>query len=485
MFTRPLSALQTIRKVTSGAMKRGRPSATAAASSSATAAVEETETPVVIDDPYWGSPDACSVADLLSKTDQSKAILHCSDDYLVLNKPADLRMDGPFRATVHKLLTYWYPPPSVLQLVSTATDSATDNKKEKNANRDDDLLMEHILTLHRHNDVTDNELRPCHQLDYATSGVLLVARNAIAADNARIAFEGRLAKKQYLAVLHGHVAIHQEWPLLLPETVESTIESLEVSYRRERGKRRKDTWSGYQPAHALFQQWKQQQRKPQKAPKNYKNYLPDESWQAVWGELQLDESELETMRGWNWNDIKAAQQKAPFERAAVVYNRLQLERNDCVDASSSVAELPTFFRVQGDCDETFYVFAALAQPKDDFAMRIHPKLKDVSSSCNLLAGDTDMDYKPSLTKVTVQSRTQLKGQHVTKVCLEPRTGRRHQLRVHSALVGHAIVGDQTYELPGGSDISERMCLHSFSLEIPLLGKNYKFAANDPFANDSM
>jgi 23S rRNA-/tRNA-specific pseudouridylate synthase len=33
---------------------------------------------------------------------------------------------------------------------------------------------------------------------------------------------------------------------------------------------------------------------------------------------------------------------------------------------------------------------------------------------------------------------------VTKVRLLPRTGRRHQLRVHSMCLGHPIVGDFTY-----------------------------------------
>jgi len=33
---------------------------------------------------------------------------------------------------------------------------------------------------------------------------------------------------------------------------------------------------------------------------------------------------------------------------------------------------------------------------------------------------------------------------VTKVRYHPRTGRRHQLRVHSMSLGHPIVGDYTY-----------------------------------------
>lgn len=36
------------------------------------------------------------------------------------------------------------------------------------------------------------------------------------------------------------------------------------------------------------------------------------------------------------------------------------------------------------------------------------------------------------------------GMPVTKVRFLPRTGRRHQLRVHSLCLGHPIVGDFTY-----------------------------------------
>lgn len=494
-------------------MKRGRPTSTTTAASSSTmssttttmktkAETPETPSVVIVDDPYWGSPEACSLSDLLTKIERSKTVLHCCDDYLVLDKSADLRMDGPFEATVHKLLTYWFPPLSVLQLVSKTTTtefpSATDdpNKEGDAVSYDDDdddgHLMDHVRTLHKHNDVSDNELRPCHQLDYATSGVLLVARNHKSADDARVAFEQRLAQKQYLAILSGHVAIlSEQWPVLLAGSVEEQMEAFEVSYRRERGKRRKDTWKGYQPASSLFMQWKQQQTRkgPPKGSNNNRsrNDMTDENWQEVWEALELPESELEVIRGWGWKDVKAAEQKAPFERAALVYNRLQCERIERENVPPSVTELPTFFRVQGDDAETFYVFAAIAQPEDGFSMCVHPELANSLpslSSCNLIAGDTEMDFKPSLTKVTVQSRSKMNGQCVTKVCLEPRTGRRHQLRVHTALVGHPIVGDQTYQPADAPDISERMCLHAYKLEIPLQGKNYKFEASDPFANDA-
>lgn len=48
-------------------------------------------------------------------------------------------------------------------------------------------------------------LRFCHQLDAATSGLLLAAKTRAAANAASRLFEGRQARKQYLALVFGHV----------------------------------------------------------------------------------------------------------------------------------------------------------------------------------------------------------------------------------------------------------------------------------------
>eukprot|EP00966_Prymnesium_polylepis_P090242 2090079-Prymnesium_polylepis.1 len=48
----------------------------------------------------------------------------------------------------------------------------------------------------------------------------------------------------------------------------------------------------------------------------------------------------------------------------------------------------------------------------------------------------------------------------------PRTGRRHQLRVHLAHIGYPIVGDYTY---ANDKLAHRMFLHAAALELPLRG----------------
>ncbi|MBI2010679.1 MAG: RluA family pseudouridine synthase [Candidatus Colwellbacteria bacterium] len=66
--------------------------------------------------------------------------------------------------------------------------------------------------------------------------------------------------------------------------------------------------------------------------------------------------------------------------------------------------------------------------------------------------------------------------------LSPRTGRTHQIRVHLASLGHAVVGDRIYgpkkiAVPRGA---KRQMLHAYSLEFtPEVGHRLRLAANLP------
>ena len=82
------------------------------------------------------------------------------------------------------------------------------------------------------------------------------------------------------------------------------------------------------------------------------------------------------------------------------------------------------------------------------------------------------------TDLEVLARGTYRGRACTKVLLRPTTGRRHQLRLHCAALGHAIVGDATY---GGDAESPRMMLHARDLRVPLAGRSpLAIAAPDPF-----
>ncbi|XP_023677785.1 RNA pseudouridylate synthase domain-containing protein 1 [Paramormyrops kingsleyae] len=87
--------------------------------------------------------------------------------------------------------------------------------------------------------------------------------------------------------------------------------------------------------------------------------------------------------------------------------------------------------------------------------------------------------KPCQTVLTVLEYGSYDGDPVTKVLLQPLTGRTHQLRVHCSAIGHPIVGDFTYSLRTDS-APYRMMLHAYLLDVPLEGEPIHVTAPDPF-----
>ncbi len=73
--------------------------------------------------------------------------------------------------------------------------------------------------------------------------------------------------------------------------------------------------------------------------------------------------------------------------------------------------------------------------------------------------------KASETDIQVLQRFIYNGQKVSLVQAMPRTGRTHQIRVHMAHIGHALLGDDKYNRNDNSKV-QRLCLHAWKLEIP-------------------
>ncbi|ORZ07815.1 pseudouridine synthase [Absidia repens] len=69
---------------------------------------------------------------------------------------------------------------------------------------------------------------------------------------------------------------------------------------------------------------------------------------------------------------------------------------------------------------------------------------------------------------------------VTKVLLFPKTGRRHQLRVHLQSIGHPIIGDFNYETPYTDTF--RMMLHAYKIHFPLSSGAITIETKDPFVD---
>jgi len=86
--------------------------------------------------------------------------------------------------------------------------------------------------------------------------------------------------------------------------------------------------------------------------------------------------------------------------------------------------------------------------------------------------------KPSHTRWRVLAR----DGETTRVELEPRTGRSHQLRVHLRAIGHPIVGDALYAPPSVRASAARLLLHASQLTLthPVGGERLTFHSTTPF-----
>ena len=419
--------------------------------------------PQVIDNPCWGGKniDEHSLACLLSlikagyfdsKTSDNETtsdpthhsiLLHDDADYLVLNKPPDLRMDGPFPATVHKLVTLWNPPPSLLQLCNVPEGKIDDHDMQQ-------VLMGAISKLTKHNDLKDNFIRGTHQLDYATSGVLLMAKSKVAAAAACKSFEDRVTKKEYLAIVHGN--IRTDSMMLLNEKEEDTLKrwksgDLEKSYRKGRnmffrGSKEK-TFVGFMPPHAVFQKWKSTRGRKKRKRQDYAKKNDTERFllETTAVPQEMEEIALKS----NWKDVKKERTlKEMFEKISSDYNSIL--RKDVLkedvnvkdnglkhDQSENSGFLPTTFKVKGDDQDTFYVHAALADQLDDFKVMVDPKalsgfpsetINQYSSNCSTGDEGPKMKYRPALTRCRVLSGHNWGPNFVSKVQLQPWTGRR-------------------------------------------------------------
>jgi tRNA pseudouridine32 synthase/23S rRNA pseudouridine746 synthase len=82
--------------------------------------------------------------------------------------------------------------------------------------------------------------------------------------------------------------------------------------------------------------------------------------------------------------------------------------------------------------------------------------------------------KPAITRWRVLQR----HDGTTRLELEPVTGRTHQLRVHLAAIGHAVVGDVLYAAPA-ADVT-RLLLHAWTLALTIDAQRLQFEAPPPF-----
>lgn len=88
--------------------------------------------------------------------------------------------------------------------------------------------------------------------------------------------------------------------------------------------------------------------------------------------------------------------------------------------------------------------------------------------------------KPSQTRWQILEYDLMRN--VSRLLLEPLTGRSHQIRVHLQALGHPIVGDALYAGSTNSTNTDRLLLHATQLQFshPSTGKAMHFESAAPF-----
>jgi len=251
-----------------------------------------------------------------------------NQDVIVIDKPFDLHIDGDHLFTVEKLVNHQYP---------------------EMANPPNPIVERRGFIQSK------RKLKFCHQLDYATSGILCLAFTRQTCAAISQCFQQRTAKKYYLAVVRGHMK-------------ENTFQV--------------KSWIAEDPLDA----------------NNFRmrNYFKGE-----------DKTPL--------NDLSTLNEQ---------------ERKQAEESKESTTEGQALKR-------GYYCI--------------------------------DGDRKNRI--------------EVTKILLKPRTGRRHQLRLHTQLLGHPILGDGAYGIGvEGEEGMHRMMLHAWCLSLPGVMDN-ELKTRDPFEAD--
>ena len=432
-------------------------------------------------------------------------ILYLDTDYLLIDKPSDIRMDGDFEQTVKLLVDRDVPFPDLPEGVP-------------------------IELIRR--------WRACHQLDYATSGALLFASHAGAAAAACASFETRHTEKQYVALLEGILTSPPcGIPGVLSETEGRFLQSTTTQFSPGKGlnvvaagtdfvvdksnnkgsvavltrANRVHIAGGVNTSIIL----------PRSDVKFYAllrkkcSILPIETLGAEiarkrWHEIKtiarderLSQQQISTLSSstssssccncsgidsscilcdpdvcmdthlnkilhlnithlhdFSWANIvthacsiasRADARRFSRVRAAAQLSMINTETSLLSAPAITVAEETI---VNDNHHSSFFVTIPIADAVEgEFCMSLGAH---VGGDINLLPG------RPALTRVTLLGHGIFNGKPVTKVLLQPFSGRRHQLRLHTASIGHPIVGDATYGSNNSSNDSSSSSSNSGS-----------------------
>ncbi len=181
-------------------------------------------------------------------------------------------------------------------------------------------------------------------------------------------------------------------------------------------------------------------------------------------------------RGDAMQDSLASRVQAAYPEALIVH-RLDLATSGLIVMARGAAHHRTLsLAFQGRAVEKRYIAVVAGDPDADAGSVDLPLICDWPNRPR-----QKVDHalgKPSLTRWRVLAREGGRS----RLELEPVTGRSHQLRVHLAEIGHAILGDPLYALPADRDAAPRLLLHAAALSLPhpTSGERLNLRSEAPF-----
>lgn len=350
-------------------------------------------------------------------------ILFENAEMLVVNKPADIPMDGD-------RVVYPHTVESMVEAHMRQRGIFNDRHDE-------------LQRLGKRK----KQLKFVHQLDYSTSGVLCLAFTKDMAARLAHCFEMRTTRKYYVALLHGHLPGEKD---VVPAT---------AAEEEKGGTELKLT--------APFQTWVTQCRQLWK---DVGTVQVDScaAFSAEKNEAALDEFRY-LLQTSSTTGPEETEDSAARNPAGVVHRHRQE-----ADGGDS----------QRGCDIPELIASACAS-KDACSLTVSlPIGYDAADPNKFRMAVTTEQSRHASTSLLILRRTHLREKAssaptpVMLVLLSPHTGRRHQLRVHCRALGFPIVGDTAYcaELPwcrveGPKEWScgttaRRMYLHAWRLVLP-------------------
>ncbi|MDF1758406.1 MAG: RluA family pseudouridine synthase [Legionellaceae bacterium] len=158
-------------------------------------------------------------------------------------------------------------------------------------------------------------------------------------------------------------------------------------------------------------------------------------------------------------------------------HRLDRETSGCLVLAKKRSQLRAIQALLEKRDVKKTYWALLSHPWQGKKMEV----VDAALEKNILSSGerivkVDSTGKPSTTTFRLLENYE----QACMVEASPKTGRTHQIRVHSAYLGHPILGDKKYgddlEIKNLSSIKVRLCLHARAITFKLNGQVYLFEA---------